>query len=433
MSSAKRLRRCSRGLLVGVLSLWIGMSWPYQLTAETNAGLLFLSISPSPSANGAGNCYSLNFNTDPMAIFKNPASLGFLASRCQASAAFYPQKIQWLPQFTESLTYDAQVYMTGLNFQPILKIPCALGFSYQRIDFDLGGQFLTNETSPEPIGVFHAYNKANGFSTALAFYYYLHLSIGYAHKWMESQLGPLIQENTWHDVKANPSAYDWGVILELPVFDLISKQHPAACLFAGRLQPRLDLSTFYAHTNHGDRVIYIDASQADPLPRTVHTGVNLHLGLEYRGAQSATQLLGFKWAREAEDLLVAYQPSGHWAYRSGFGDIEFLKHILGNQSNPAAISKQGWQLELAECLYLRGGTYDDLENQICYQTQGWGINWMQPVRWLNGSGAIRLNHWALRLLLGLDVEYHVSSLEIAANHPLAGTKFKGLVLRFNLL
>lgn len=187
------------------------------------------------------------------------------------------------------------------------------------------------------------------------------------------------------------------MIAQLPVLDLLAKKYPALSLVAGRFQPRLDLGTFYSCTDHP---IDFDLESI----QRAHFGINLHLGLKYRSLPFIRELFGLSWAREGESRLSP--------------DIEF--------NFPKISDMQGWQFEAGECFYLRRGQYYDWK-----QTKGWGINCMQPMRWLHGSGVVKLNHWAWRALLRLDVEYHSCAYKILPFQALAGTHFRSLVIRFS--
>ncbi len=91
--------------------------------------------------------------------------------------------------------------------------------------------------------------------------------------------------------------------------------------FYGTLRPFADLSLGFGINNIGDKIVYVDAAQADPLPRTAREGIAVAGGLRLQG----WELGGATWSREGEDLLVVRQNNGTWEYQSGFGDLEFGK------------------------------------------------------------------------------------------------------------
>lgn len=378
---------------------------------------LFLIMSPSPQSIAMGETIgTLAFN-DPMALHFNPAGLGFFTQRNSFGVSFYPSKVHWY----EGVDYDAKVAAIGISLQKSLKIPLTLGFAVNRIKLNLGTSTITGEVSPDPIGTFNAYERSSGFTVAAAVDYYIRFSAGLSYKAIDSILHPKGQ--------AHPKAHDFGFMLQVPIVDIFQKAVPS--LGATRaLQLYIDPGLMYSRCNIGDKVVYIDELQADPLPRLAYLGLNVSAGFRVQNAAGVTDLVSFQWAREAYDILVDRFYDGRWIYRSGMGDIRFAEHILKGKANPEAISKKGWQVGLLDLVYFRKGRYEDPQGLLCYETKGYGINILQPLKLFAVLKGEPVPNPA-RTLLKLRIELHRSEIEDITWYPLANAKVKSIVLRWN--
>jgi hypothetical protein len=111
--------------------------------------------------------------------------------------------------------------------------------------------------------------------------------------------------------------------------------------------------------------------------------------------------------REAEDILVRRYPAptdslGNvtgppppWQYVDGTGDIRFFNNLVLGEWGGNIELRKGWQLNIAEFFYLRGGSYLGIGGQD-YTTTGIGFGL---------GGLLKFIAWSF---------------------PLDGTKFKGL-------
>jgi hypothetical protein len=64
-------------------------------------------------------------------------------------------------------------------------------------------------------------------------------------------------------------------------------------------------------------------------------------------------------------------PDGSFDYQSGLGDIQFVDNVILGKTNSKATVRKGWQVQVAEFLYLRGGTVEG--PGLAYSTSGYSI------------------------------------------------------------
>ena len=90
-----------------ILLLFIGLAW-----GQSNAGAMFLLISPSPTINGLGGSGVSLSTMDIYSSYYNPAQPrlpnGF-------SFQYSDMKTNWLPGLADDLTLEYDVKMIGYN------------------------------------------------------------------------------------------------------------------------------------------------------------------------------------------------------------------------------------------------------------------------------------------------------------------------------
>ena len=182
----------------------------------------------------------------------------------------------------------------------------------------------------------------------------------------------------------------------------------------------------YSKSNIGDKITYIDAAQADPLPRTARIGTSLKAGLSLITDKQTWRLASFENLYEAEQLLVRVRKGGV-TYDGLLGDIDFWDNVILRKGNSGIVTKKGWELSLFEFLSLRNGRYEDPLGKVSYDTDGIGFSLLgvlKAIRHLNPElkGNAVLNFLASHV----DIQYNRSSLKAVEGHPVDGTKFQGI-------
>ncbi len=395
-----------------------------------SAGFLFLLIQPSPRAHGMAGVSVASAESDAIAITFNPAHLGRMARDRYFAFELYPGKTNWLPQLASDLGYDAKTVLGGYNFKRLDKrIPVSLGIAYSRIFFDLGERIITGENDPTELYTFHSTERANVWSIGLGFDYLVKAGIGLSLKNIASNLAPPISNTGPRgDGHATANARDFGVVACLPIDEVVSKLTHKAFEVRPGLRPILGLGLGYSKSNIGGKITYIDATQADLLPRTARIGTSLNAGLALSKAEQAWRLVSFEQVYEAEQLL-ARNNRGEVSYAGLLGDINFWDNAVLRKGNSAIIAKRGWELKLFEILAIRGGHYDDPRGRVIYDTQGFGFSLhgvLKAIRYFNPK---LQEEPTLKFLYNhIDIQLESSSLTAGAGHPFAGTEFQGITI-----
>jgi hypothetical protein len=419
----RHTRSVSTRTFLLTLGLLISLSFSPSAFAVSEAAVLSLLISPSPAANAMGQTYANTVDASPMAALMNPASLGMFARKNILGTEYYPEKVQWLPSLNTitGMNLNARSTAFGVNLMPFLRIPVSIGLGFHTFRFNMGTLYATGPDSPEPIGTYEVWEeyKATTFSVALD--YFIRLSLGYSNKSIQSVMAP--------DVEVKPKAHDFGVIAQIPVFSILERNENIRNMNCFRIiKPFLDPGFYYSKTNIGGKVWYIDPNRTDPLPRNLSLGISLSAGLVYKTEKSGFTLFSFKWAREVEDLLVRKLPGRPFEYVSGLHDIRFFRDVIWGKANDKVITKHGYELGFYDFYFVRKGRYEDVEGNVVYDTEGYGINYLQPIKIL--SCLLRLDdHFLVRLLSNVSFEKNYSKYGLGSG--LFNTQFTSYVIRLS--
>jgi hypothetical protein len=387
-----------------------------RIHAASQAGVLFLDISPSVQANGMGNTYETLASIDPMASIFNPAYLGFYAKNNRFGIS--SSRAKWLPQLVSDMHYSCYSFVLGYQFK---KKPLSFGMAYHRIFLDFGENVYTGESGPEILGIFHSWDKADMFSMSLLYDYSIQASIGISYKFIDSHLAPMGYGPVEATGTTTANAFNYGLAIQIPVVDIISKatKQPIQ-LF--HVTPTIQPGFSYGVTNIGRKIAYIDDAQADPLPRTAYIGFSCSIGMKYSEAGFNFNLISLNYANEATgELIAGYYDSEGWKtrYLSSFFDVN-KKDI---------IYKNGWELRVLDAVFIRGGHFNDTEGRRIYDTEGYGINFMQFVKYVD---TINKNSFLKQFIQKIDVEYHYSKCLTEKGHPLTHTQFNGISIRVRI-
>jgi hypothetical protein len=364
------------------LILFVAMlfSIPSSGIAQGESAVPFLLISPDPGANGWGGVSTAVASDNPMATIVNPGQLGLFSLNNYFSASTYAPKTQWLPQFRISdLTYNVSAVNAGVNLARAfdLQLPISIGMGYSRVFLNLGTFIVTNSSGPTPIARFESWEKSESFSFGVGIDYFVRLGVGVSFDSFVSNLSPIGTEQEKGTGKADGSATDVGVLLEVPIIDIIAKAKGEPVTFGHGLSPLVNVSVGYAHQNQGRSISYVDGAQSDPLPRNVVLGISTEFGLVMNTDNRPWKVIAFTLAREAEDILIVRHADGTFEYQSGLGDISFLKHVIQGKldSNERPELHKGWELEFGEMIRIRGGSFAESPNfgNRNYTTGGYGI------------------------------------------------------------
>ena len=237
------------------------------ITAQSEAGAIFLLISPGARAGGMGEA-QVAVADDAYASYWNPAGLGFLKGSELAL-----MHVNWLPNLADDLYYEFIAFRKHVPYLGTL--------GGHIIYLNLGEQNRTGEHQ-EDLGTFTTYMLAFtiSYSSLLSSNSSLGLNakISYQHL-AEIGAGSERGKGTSTDV-----GFDIGYLRK------------------GLFTPRLDLGITV--TNIGPKVAFIDVAQADPQP------TNFTIGFQYRLINSPYNRLSLVY--DVDKMLVASYPDMDW-------------------------------------------------------------------------------------------------------------------------
>ena len=276
------------------------------LTAQSEAGAIFLLISPGARAGGMGEAQVAVAN-DVYASYWNPAGLAFLEGSEMAI-----MHVNWLPNLADDLYYEFLAFRRHFPYLGTL--------GGHIIYLNLGEQIRMGETPDDYLGKFTSYMMAAtiSYSALLS----QNSSLGINAKISYQHLVELGAGNE----QGKGTSTDFG-------FDI-------GYLRKEFLTPRLNLGLTV--TNIGPKVSFIDPAQADPQP------TNLTLGFNYAIVNTEYNKLNVVY--DVDKLLVSSYPAMDWdddGYIGGFDED-------GHQSDKNAdFNKDGQQeTEHTDPIYL---------------------------------------------------------------------------------
>ena len=252
------LKSVSLALLLSISSL---------LNAQSEAGSVFLLISPGARAGGMGEAQVAVAN-DAYASYWNPAGLAY-----QEGSELAFMHVNWLPNLADDMYYEFLGYRKSFpNLGTIGGHLIYLNLGEQ-VRMDEYAQYQGKFTSYMMAGAISYSQKINETSS-----FGLNAKLSYQH---------LVELDTGSE-KGKGTSIDFG-------FDV-------GYMKKGWLLPTLDLGI--TMTNIGPKVSFIDPDQADPQP------TNLTFGFAYELFNSEVNRLSVVY--DMDKLLVASYPDMDW-------------------------------------------------------------------------------------------------------------------------
>lgn len=252
------LKSVSLALLLSISSL---------LNAQSEAGSVFLLISPGARAGGMGEAQVAVAN-DAYASYWNPAGLAY-----QEGSELAFMHVNWLPNLADDMYYEFLGYRKSFpNLGTIGGHLIYLNLGEQ-VRMDEYAQYQGKFTSYMMAGAISYSQKINETSS-----FGLNAKLSYQH---------LVELGTGSE-KGKGTSIDFG-------FDV-------GYMKKGWLLPTLDLGI--TMTNIGPKVSFIDPDQADPQP------TNLTFGFAYELFNSEVNRLSVVY--DIDKLLVASYPDMDW-------------------------------------------------------------------------------------------------------------------------
>lgn len=435
-----------KNLLLGCLIISIlgpGIAFGQQFVSAP-----VMTTPVSTETNGMGGASASVISDNALATIANPAQLGLFSLDNRFNAGTLLANTSWPSGFQAT---DNTVYATALNAGVELNrwlnlpVPISFGAGYSRVYMDQNNFELTPFCCPQIVSLWQASQTIQGLTLSVGLDYWVRLGLGYNLKWLNSKLTDAYPTTGLPPAEGNAAAHDYGLILDIPVVEILSRLNDRGIMIGHNLSPVLDLTVAYARRNIGDGIYYTSPDNTHPFPREGVLGLSTVIGLRSEVNGKPWTLLSFTWAREATANLVAidqvpvatpdmygdtlYSYYMTYSYKSGIGDISPIDNLIFGRSNGAVALSKGWQLQIAELLYLRGGSYTN-PFAAEYHTFGLGLRLDGLMKILaaydlvdidaSGVAAFVVNH--------LDLQYDYSNYTSISNINTNGTSFHSLNL-----
>ncbi len=393
--------------------LIFGLLTRHAAYSQGEAGAIFLLIPPSATLNGMGEIGVCLPSSDPVASFFNPAN--GLMNYDGTGLQFQYSNTPWLPALADDMSYSYQ--FLGMSLPRILFLD-KIAFSYGKTFLDLGLQRRTDANGNDQ-GSFRSYMKSDMLTLSAEkrhiFNTPLTLDAGLAAKKAKQFLSPsrIVDDIVRSGISAD-NMVDLGLMLRY------DQSLTLGNTFALDIQPAFGVSIL----NVGDSISFGFPGGADPAPRTLRTGLSLRLNLKTR---SGLSLLSWQAGHSASDLLINATHES-WAYQGGFGDINFVNHVLRSEADNGPVQvERGDEITFLDFLSFRSGRRIDNYGGIDLRESGIGVKssgLLQSLYAITGYPALaRINRHIL-------VEYNLSDWN---NGILQGTHYSAFTVTFNNL
>ncbi len=340
---------------VKVKLLLVALMFSMNLFAQGQAAVPVLTLSQSPQLFGMGQVgVSVTFD-DPLAFYHNPAILGFQARENNFSTTILTEKTDWMGR---RYVFNVFGFNFGYNFEktfPFIPISVGLGYSKAKMSYGTSWYFSSNS---DFLGTSNPYDEYSTISFGASLEYYTILSFGISSKSVTSNIGIRMtyDPNNLKEITAEKSLLDYGLLLEVPISQLIMKSVQWNIDEQNYLSPKTNFTIGYSLTNIGDEIYYIDPQQKDPLPRTARLGYNFNFGLDLTHNFSKINLLDYYFFAEADDILISNNQN-EFEYQSSLSDLSFSKNLIQLKGDDKILIHKAHLIELLETVKLTSGSY----------------------------------------------------------------------------
>lgn len=333
-----------------------------QVRAQAKVGttaLTYLSIVNSPRANGMGGC-TINLVDEHSPLY-NPGALGLFHLEKRVAISTPINETKLVSDNVRMSTYGLSLggSLDQLRYDSERSYNAGLGLAVYR---------LTRTTDIETISglnIFHNEEKSTQVSIGLGLNIrgFCQLGLGLTLKSCKSD--HMARDRSYYDgeyvgfAEAKATAFDFGLIAEMPLHELFSKTSKDGETDAMFFE--LTPSLAFVRVNMSKAVTFEDSDKSYPLPTTNHYGVGVTGALRYRTARVVSLGLVFEGADD-RNLEI-------WTY------------------------KRGGELGLADILFVRYGEFsDDPDVGRHVTTYGGGLCLNGVIRWLESIGNLKLGN-----------------------------------------
>jgi hypothetical protein len=325
-------------LALMLLGLTISCICTEPLQAQVYAARFLRDVN-SARANGMGGCVVTTVGEE--SAYYNPASVGLL--HLDKTVSFVaPHSTKWIPELTDDFrleSWSASVCMSRKPFKTPAPEPktIALGLSYSHTRMS-HGTFTRMDEIGNVIGRYENYDAAHCLAIGFGYRHKVHLGLGYAIKFVDQRYsdygsGP---------ERADGTAHQLGLLLELPLRELLPADLPHDDSLAGRTEVQITPTIAYVLDNLGRGMGYMEGEAYDDFP---------------------------KMSRAGFSMLVAVV-SGSREYCSLRGSLESEKLLVGDEPSQM---KMGLEVGIRRALFLRVGKFESEGSNNQVPTYGFGF------------------------------------------------------------
>jgi len=375
--------------------------------AQSDAGATWLLISPSATMNGMGEIGVCLPDIDPISAYYNPAN--GVQSYKSISSVYSDIKFDWLKNISSNI--DLKYSYAGINLIP-MKYPFQIVINKQIFLLDLG-EYRFVEEYGTLVKTQYSQMKAAGYSIATRYSgklwkIPLDISTGLSRKNVKQDLTNY-SNNRQSSGSSENIFYDTGVLMSIPLKLNVKN----------RWNFSLSPAFGYSISNIGDSIVFIDHTKADPSPRLARTGISLSAKMVL---PDGWNLFEYRIGKAASDLLVVSRDSDEEPirYQSGFGDIDFIKHIIQSKSDPDLEISRGYELTFLDLYSYRFGRRINVSGECDLFETGYRIN---------STGLLKLFDFLTdtkqfsELSQYLSIQYNYAKWSEEFGHPLDNTEF----------
>ncbi len=337
-----------------VLVMMILFSSNFLFGQVGQAALPWLYFQRSPLYRGTGDIGVSNCSDKVSGFYFNPAMLGYAGKENHLSMFMLPKQ-KYFPDF-DYPTVNFSGINIGYNLKnSFFKFPVSFGIGVIYDKMDYGYFNITKQNNSDVIGKINTYDIFKGLSIGFGFDYFLKFNIGMSIKFIESNLGKRWYNNKLIEIKDNVTALDYGFLIVAPLTELFFDKLKYRIDARSYVFPVSTLSIGASLLNYGDKVVYFDGAQSDPLPRQSLLGYTFNIGGALKIKNTVFNFIDYSFSAQVNDVLVSNTDNSSWNYKNAFADFKFFNNLIElNYDNPVYVHK-GHILSLLETIKITSG------------------------------------------------------------------------------
>jgi hypothetical protein len=330
-------------------------------TSLIQTALPTLGYQISPLLTGAGSIGAAIPMEDAVGFYYNPAQLGYFSRKNSISGFFMPQSTDLYPgrnyYSNDNVTSKTSSVTLGYNYESA-NTPISFGFGYITNKVSYGIFDYPNPGSNSSSSKYESYDSYDCYSLGFGYHNYFLFNFGFSVKSYRSALGGDFADNQTVVKIVDGTAFDFGALIIAPLSQLYMKNARYYIMNGAIIKPKMNFSLGYAISNIGKKVSYIDASQADPLPRTARLGYSLDLGIDLQLQDTRLNAVDYSFTAEVSDLLIKHTDSFNIDYQNLLGDIKFGDNLIKLKADDNVVVHKGHIFRLFETLIITSGRYN---------------------------------------------------------------------------